>query len=191
MGWLYFLVGFVSFPIVAFLLIKIIVLIRNKPLTPYGLFRSVSPGLIKSYIEIQSVIKDFISKSKNNSRLYFLSVAPKFKVILTKRDYKKKTATVVLEVRNSDFNKSHYSLVKEEIVNSDVEHIERLTPRLKQPKDVQLKFELGSVFQTTAISNVIKTIYETIDTNLSEGLFVSNQDPVFWKEPNSKNIKNA
>lgn len=185
MEWLYFLLGFIAFPVVALILMKIIAQFTGNYVGPFALFPKVYPSHIDSYMDIQPIIKNFVSKGKDNSNFFILSKNPKFKIIVIKRIYKQKEPTLTLEIRNSDSNKTHFSSVKSKIVSSKIKFSERFTPRLKQPKDIRIKFEMKSIIETAAVSNMIKMVYETINTNISEGLFVSDQDPIFWKGFNS------
>ena len=177
---IYFILGFIAFPIVSFFLLKFLVWYTGKPITLFGLLPNAKPQTIKSYLELQDVIKQFINKGNNNTKLYILSDNSRFKLILNLKHYKKKLPAIIVLIRNSDNNVHKYGKVRKAIVESQINFIENFTPKTKQPKDIHVKYYIDSITPVSGVVHLINLIYQAADEGDWKLLKIGINDPIHW-----------
>jgi len=169
MNWIYFIVGFISFPIVAIL---ILLWFRKRS--------NVDPFVINEPNQLQDLIGRLFRKGKHGDILYVLDSETEFIVRIIKMERKTKEDTLKVEIRASDKNANGYSTVRDVLNEEGIEFEEKLTPKLSRPSRMYLKNEDGGVFTVSAMSQAVIKIMQAINKENRLDVLASDQDPHFW-----------
>ena len=171
MNWIYFIVGFISFPVVVLLFI----LWANKR-------TQVDPFLINDANQFQDLVGRLFRKGKNGDILYVLDRGSEFIVRIIKMERKTKEDTLRVEIRASDKNADGFLTAKKLLNKEGIEFDEKLTPKLKKPSRLYLKNDEGGVFTVSSMSQAVIKVMRAINKENEFDVLASEQDPHFWNK---------
>jgi hypothetical protein len=138
-----------------------------------------SPTCLKSIPAFQPWVKALMTRGNDRSEIFFRSIQPRFLVRVRKRAYKRQPTVLVVEIRSSDDNRDRFEAARQASAQLNVEMKERLTPKLRLPKDIRLRFEAGT-FAPSAVTTALGEIFEAVGAQISHGVHASDRHPAFW-----------
>jgi hypothetical protein len=176
MNWIFFLFGFLAFP-VAIVLFVLYLKARNTAI----------PTRIKKAIDLQTMLRNHLTDGKSNDLLYLVSAEEQLLIRIEKKSRKTKSDTLAVELRNSDTNQAKYPMVRERLQNSGIEFEEKYTPKQQKPKCIRITYPEGGAVVVSAACTALEAMLNLKNT-YEPGVLISNRDPLLWvKNP----LKNA
>lgn len=165
--WIYILIGFISFPILA---IVFLLWVRKAS--------QVAPFLIRDAEQLQNKVRELYQKGKNQDTWYVLDKSSGFMIRLIKFKRKTKEDTIRIEIRASDKNETLYPTVRELLSSEEIDFDETLTPKKRNPSRLQIKNDEGGILTVSSVSQDISKIMNSIG---SKEYLMSDHDPHFWE----------
>lgn len=113
-------------------------------------------------------------------RLFIRTESPPFSIRLESKSFKKRQPVVLLEVRNSDHNKTSYDKVVAAMRDVRPEVVESLTPRRHLPSRASITFESG-VLAPAAVAAMSRTMLDAVGLDRDAGILAGDDDPLSWR----------
>ena len=169
--WIYILIGFVAFPIIALAFIA------------WANSRSrVTPFVVRDVLQLQEKIGSLYRNGKDKGVLYVSEAVSGFQMRLIKYSRKTKEDTIRVEIRATDKNEKGYFVARDFLTKEGIEFQEKFTPKRKKPSRLFLKNQEGGVYTVASVSQVASKIMRSVNPNDELDLLVSDRDPFFWRK---------
>ncbi len=170
MGWHWFALGFVAFPIVVVAVMYVV-----------SRLTQTTPTAVNTQADLQSVLRAFLEAGKHNETLFIVWRPVEFEVRVTRRDRKAQRATMDVEVRNSGDNRGYYPQAKTALETAGLEFTESFTPARQQPTRLRLDWPDGGPFVVSALANAIQIVGAALPQSPDSDRLAACQPPSLWR----------